>query len=128
MKWLRYCFNAKNYHQRHHLYPTLNPGMVVLDPKCSTIIKISSFYKPFTGSSNLRSVFFLGPLVDLFHQNVPPEVPHVLAVKIGSGGFRPQVWHQYQGISILKTFYCELKFEVRSYHQRRHLYQPFKSL
>ena len=32
-------------------------------------------------------------LVDLFLQNVPAEAPHVLAVKTGSGGFRPQVWH-----------------------------------
>ena len=44
--------------------------------------------------------FFLGPLVYLFHQNVPPEASHVPAVKIGSGGFRPKVWHQYQDISL----------------------------
>ena len=67
--------------------------MVVLDPKCGTIIKISPSYK--------TVCFFLGPLVYLFHQNVPPEAPYVLAVKIGSGGFRPQVWHQYQDISLL---------------------------
>ena len=29
-------------------------------------------------------------LVDLFLQNVPAEAPHVLAVKKGSGGFRPR--------------------------------------
>ena len=33
--------------------------------------------------------FFLGPLVYLFRQNVPPEAPHVPAVKTNSDGFRP---------------------------------------
>ena len=154
LKWLRYCCNAKNDHQRHHLCPALKPVLVVLDPKCGTIIKISPFYKTFTASSNLRSVFsqdlwficthrrchlyqhlkwvlvvldpkcdtiikispfflifylklkfdvrfFLGPLVHIFCQNVPPEAPHVPAVKTSSGGFRPQVWHHYQDISLL---------------------------
>ena len=59
--------------------------------------------------------FLLGPLDYLFYQNVPPEAPHVLAVKIGSVGFRPKVWHQYHDISLLKTFYNELNFEVRFY-------------
>ena len=44
--------------------------------------------------------FFLGPLVYLFRQNVPPEALHVPAVKTCSGGFRPQVWHHYQDISL----------------------------
>ena len=44
--------------------------------------------------------FFLGPLVYLFRQNVPPEAPHVPAVKTSSGGFRLQVWHHYQDISL----------------------------
>ena len=35
------------------------------------------------------------------------------SVKTGSGGFRPQVWHHYQDISLLLNFYRELKFEVR---------------
>ena len=48
--------------------------------------------------------FLLGHLVYLFHQNVPPEAPYVLGVKIGSGGSRPQVWHQYQDISRLGLF------------------------
>ena len=42
--------------------------------------------------------FFLGPLVYLIHQNVQTEEPHVLPVKISSGGFRSQVWHQYQNL------------------------------
>ena len=48
----------------------------------------------------------------MFHQNVPPEAPHVPAVKTCFGGFRPQVWHHYQDISLLLIFYRELKFEV----------------
>ena len=46
-------------------------------------------------------------------QNVPPLAPHVPAVKTGIGGFRPQVWHHYQDISLLLNFYLKLKFEVR---------------
>ena len=57
LKWLRYCCNAKNDHKRHHLCPALKPVLVVLHPKCGTIIKISPFYKTFTATSNLRSVF-----------------------------------------------------------------------
>ena len=34
------------------------------------------------------------------------------SVKTGSGGFRPQVWHHYQDISLLLNFYLKLKFEV----------------
>ena len=40
-------------------------------------------------------------------------MPHVLAVKTSSGGFRHYVWQHYQDISLLLTFYRELKFEVR---------------
>ena len=71
------------------MYQQLKPVLAVLDPKCGTIIKISTFYRDL----KFEVCFFLGPLFDLFCQNLPPEVPHVLAVKTGSGGFRPQVWH-----------------------------------
>ena len=45
--------------------------------------------------------FFRGPLVYLFRQNIPPEATDVPAVETCSGGFRPQVWHYYQDISLL---------------------------
>ena len=45
--------------------------------------------------------FFLGPLVYLFRQNVPPEAPHVPAVKTCVGHFRPKVWHHCQHIYLL---------------------------
>ena len=84
------------------MYQQLKPILVVLEPKCGTIIKISiSLLLNFYRKLKFEVGLFLGPLVYLFHQNVPPEAPHVLAVKIGSGGFRPQVWHQYQDISLL---------------------------
>ena len=56
-KWLWLICFFKMYQQRRHMYQQLKQVLVVLDPKCGTIIKISPFYKPFTGSSNLRSVF-----------------------------------------------------------------------
>ena len=74
LKWLRYCCNAKNDHKRHHLCPALKPVLVVLHPKCGTIIKISPFYKTFTASSNLRSVFsqdlWLICFVKMYHQRL----------------------------------------------------------
>ena len=74
---------------------------MVLDPKCGTIKKDIILLLNFYLKLKFEVRFLLGPLDYLFYQNVPPEAPHVLAVKIGSGGFRPQVWHQYQDISLL---------------------------
>ena len=90
------------FHQKRHMYQQLKPVLVVLDPKSGTIIKISiSLLLNFYRKLKFEVGLFLGPLVYLFHQNVPPEAPHVLAVKIGSVGFRPKVWHQYHDISLL---------------------------
>ena len=99
LKWLRYCCNAKNDHQRHHLCPALKPVLVVWNPKCGTIIKIHPFIK-FYHELKFEVHYFLGPLVDLFRQNEPP---YVLAVKTGSGGFRPQAWHHCHDISLLTS-------------------------
>ena len=54
------------------MYWPLKPVLVVLDPKCGNIMKISHFYKPFTVSSNLRSIFskdlWFIYLANIYHQ------------------------------------------------------------
>ena len=78
-KWLWLICFFKMYQQRRQMYQQLKPVLVVLDPKCGTIIKISPFYKPFTASSNLRSVFTLDLQVIYFakicHQRRPLYQP-----------------------------------------------------
>ena len=140
LKWLRYCCNAKNDHQRHHLCPALKPVLVVSDPKCGTIIKICPFYKTFTANTNLRSVLsqdlWLICFVKMNHQrrHMYQQLKWVLVVLDHKCGTKIKISPFYKPFTASSNLRSDFTQELwviyfaKICHQRCHLYQQLESL